>query len=121
MGADVLANGYDYLVWIAADLLVIGAGNTWDDQVPSPVTWDQVGASGRTWAEIFALTQASNIDITLKYGEVSPPTNEITKMEILSTVLSNFRYLQVEIKITDPAEGIHGLVGAFDLKLRRPT
>jgi hypothetical protein len=111
----------DYLVWIAADLLVLGAGNTWDDQVPSPTTWNQIGASSRSWSQIFALTQASNIEMKLKYGAASPPANEVTKMEILSTVINTFRYLQVEITITDPAEEVYGLVGAFDLKLRRPT
>lgn len=100
---------------------VLGVGNEWDDQVPDPATWNQVGASGRSWSQIFALTQASRIEVKLKYGDASPPTNEVEKMEILSTVINNFQYLQVEITITDPADGIHGIIEAFDIRLYRPT
>jgi len=111
----------DYLVWIEAAMGVLGVGNEWDDQIPDPVTWDQAGASGRSWSQIFAMTQASRIEMKLKYGPADPPTSEVDKMEILSTVINGFRYLQVEITITDPAEGIHGIVEAFDIRLRRPT
>ena len=78
-------------------------------------------ASSRTWLQMFTLTEAPVVSIKLKYGAVSPPTNEISRMEILSTVLTNFQYLQVEITIIDPSEGINALVEEFDLVLRRPT
>ena len=111
----------DYLAYIRAEITVLGAGNTWDDQVPIPYTWDMVRASERTWLEIFTLTAAPNVSMKLKYGAASPPTSEVSRMEILSTVLTNFQYLQVEITITDPSEGINALVEGFDLVLRRPT
>jgi hypothetical protein len=111
----------EYLAYIRADIVVIGAGNTWDDQVPSPWTWDQARASERTWLEIFTLTAAPNVSMKLKYGPAHPPTNEVDKMEILSTVLTGFRYLQLEITITDPSEGINAYVEEFDLVLKRPT
>jgi len=111
----------DYLAYIRANIAVVGAGNEWDDQVPTPVTWNQVGASTRSWIQIFALTQASNISMKLKYGPDTPPGNETEKMEILSTIISGFRYLQVEITIVDPGPSVHGMVGPFDLILKRPT
>lgn len=111
----------DYLAWIRADVVVIGAGNEWDDQLPSPTTWNQANAATRTWLDMFTLTAAPNVNMTLKYGSTHPPTNEAKKMELLSTVITNFRYLQVYIEITDPSEGINALVEEFDVVLRRPT
>ncbi len=111
----------DYLVYVRTSIEVLGAGNEWDDQLASPKTWNQVNASTRTWLDIFTLTAAPNVNITLKYGNTSPPTNEAKKMELLSAVISNFKYLQVYIEITDPGDSINALVEEFDIVLRRPT
>jgi hypothetical protein len=111
----------EYLAYIRAEITVLGAGNTWDHQVPIPYTWDQARASERTWLEIFTLTAAPSVSMKLKYGATNPPTSEVSRLEILSTVLTGFRYLQLEITITDPSEGINALVETFDIVLRRPT
>ncbi|MHA2069534.1 MAG: hypothetical protein ACXABY_34660 [Candidatus Thorarchaeota archaeon] len=111
----------DYLAYIRADVTVLGAGNEWDDQVPIPYTWNAVNADTETWLQLFTLTAAPNVSMKIKYGPTNPPTNEVSRMEIVSAVLNNFQYLQVEITITDPSEGITALVEEFDLVLRRPT
>ena len=111
----------DYLAYIRADIVVLGAGSEWDDQVPDPYKWDDVRASEKTWLQIFTLTEAPGVSMKLKYGPTTAVANEVSKMEILSTVISNFQYLQVEITISDPSEGINALVETFDLVLRRPT
>ena len=108
-------------LYIRADVVVLGAGNEWDDQVPDPWTWNQARASEETWLQIFTLTEAPGVNMKLKYGPTPALASEVSKMEILSTVLNNFRYLQVEITISDPSEGINALVETFDLVLRRPT
>jgi hypothetical protein len=108
----------DYLAYVLAEITVLGAGTTWDAQVGDPTTWNDVTASGKSWLQIFTLTEAPVVDITLKYGNNNPPENEAKRMEILSTVISDFRYIQVEITITDTGPGIRTLVEEFDLILQ---
>jgi len=69
-----LGSSARYLVYCLADLIVTGAGTTWDDQFPSPTTWDQGNASTKTWNEIFTLSAGPSVAMTLKYGDTSPPT-----------------------------------------------
>jgi len=108
-----------YLVYILADIVLLGVGNTWDDVVPDnsveSTTWNDISASTRTWNEIFELNEAAQVSMKLKYGDTSPPTNEVGKMEILSAIVTA-RYYQVEITITDPSEPINALVEHFTLK-----
>jgi len=110
-----LGSSARYLVYCLADLIVTGAGTTWDDQFPSPTTWDQGNASTKTWNEIFTLSAGPSVAMTLKYGDTSPPTSEVGKMEILSAIATG-RYFQMEITITDPNVNVNALVENFTLK-----
>lgn len=111
---DLTASGR-YLVYILGDIVVTGAGNTWDDIIPDPDVWTGIGISTRTWSEIFAVDSGPSINITLKYGDASPPTNEVSKMEILSAIATG-RYFQVVIEITDPSAAINGCFENFTMK-----
>jgi hypothetical protein len=104
-----------YLIYALADIVVTGDGTTWNDQLPSPGTWDSVGVSTKTWNEIFELDAATQVKMTLKYGDASPPTSETEKLEILSTIATG-RYFQLVIEITDPSAEVNGLVENFELK-----
>lgn len=105
----------EYLIYLKAGIVVIGVGTTWDDVIPSPNTWESIDISTKTWVEIFELTAGPSVQITLKYGDTSPPANEVKKMEILGTVVTG-RYFQIEITITDPSDAINALVENFELK-----
>jgi len=79
----------------------------------SSATWDDVDVS-RTWTQIFELTAGASVQITLKYGDTSPPAYEVEKMELLSGIVTG-RYFQVEIKIIDPSDAINALVENFEV------
>jgi hypothetical protein len=108
-----------YLIYVLADIVVLGAGNTWDDVIPDDsvvsTLWSEIGIDTRTWTEIFELTAGPQMKMRLKYGETSPPTNTVEKQEILSTIVTG-RYFQVEIEIEDPSDAINALVQHFTLK-----
>jgi len=101
-----------YMVYLLASLSVTGEGTTWDSQFPG--TWEE-GAQGRTWKEIFQLYAAPSVGIKLYYGETSPPTEFVDRLEILSAIVTG-RYYQIEITITDPSDTITGLVENYSLK-----
>lgn len=124
--ADVLVGTYTspiydrgasdrYMVYALADVVITGAGTTWDDQVPGSTTWDQINASTRRWIDIFELAAAPQVQMALLYGESSPPTNRVERQEILSAVVTG-RYFQLEITITDPSAEVYALVENFTLK-----
>ena len=104
-----------YMVYVLASIVVTGAGTTWGDIIPSPDTWPNIGITTRTWAEIFSLAAGPSVTMKLKYGETSPPTNEVEKMEILSAIVTG-RYFQLEITITDPSDAVNALVENFTMK-----
>lgn len=104
-----------YMVFCLVDIVVIGTGTTWDDQIPSPNIWSSIGIDVKSWAEIFTLVAGPSVSMKLKYGETSPPTSEVVKMEILSAIVTG-RYFQMEITITDPSAEINALVEEFSLK-----
>jgi len=106
----------DFLVYVLADVTVIGAGTTWDDVIPIPTTWDEINISSRTWREIFTLENAPQVSMSILYGNQNPPTNEIPRMEILYGIVTG-RYFQVKITITDPSYPVNALVEAFTLRL----
>jgi len=83
------------------------------DETASTV-WSDINISTRTWTEIFELTAGPQVSMTLKYDDSSPPTNEISKMEILSAIVT-CRYAQMEITITDPSTEVNALVNDFVL------
>jgi len=82
------------------------------DEINS-ASWDNADVS-RTWAQIFELTSGASVQITLKYGTVSPPTNEVEKMELLSGIVTG-QYFQVEITIIDPSDAVNALVKNFEV------
>ena len=112
-----------YLVYIVgkdtakADIAVIGAGTTWDDQLPVPNTWNSVNVSTNTWTNIFELDKGPSVEMRLYYGQVSPPTNYTDKMEILSAIVEDAIYFQVQITITDPVSEVYAYVEEFNLRL----
>lgn len=125
-GGDVLTGTYTspiydrgasarYLVYLLAQIVVTGTGTTWDAQVPSPTTWDGVDADEKTWYQIFEPSAAPAVSIKLKYGDTSPPANEVGMLEILSAIVTG-RYFQVEIDINDPTLQINALIEHFTLK-----
>ena len=77
--------------------------------------WSDVQISTNTWGEIFDVAAAPEVGIRLYYGDASPPTSYVDKMEILSTIVKA-RYYQVEITITDPTQEIYAYVENYELK-----
>lgn len=104
-----------YLVYLIAKIAVTGVGNTWADQFPAPVKWNSVDVENITWAQLFDLDAAPNVNIELYYGDTSPPANSVGRLEILSTIVSA-RYWQIKITITDPTNEVHALVENYELK-----
>jgi len=103
------------MVYVLADIVVLGSGITWDDQIPIPTTWDEADMDTLTWNQIFDIEEAPTVQIDLLYGDASPPTNRIKRMEILSAIIKA-QYYQVEITITDPTQGITALVQNYTMK-----
>jgi len=82
------------------------------DEINS-AAWDDIDLS-KTWTQIFELTAGAKVEISLKYGDVSPPTNQVDKMELLSAITTG-RYFQVQIGITDPSDAINAMVKKFTM------
>ena len=99
------------------DIVVVGFGTTWDAQVPVPTTWNDVNVSTYSWTNMFALDQGPSVEMRLYYGQTSPPTNYLDKMEILSGIVTNARYFRVRITITDPNPEIYAYVEKYYLRL----
>lgn len=124
--ADVLDGTYEspiydlgasdrYMVYLLAQIVVTGTGTTWDAQVPDPTTWEDVGADTKTWLQIFEPSAAPAVRIKLKYGDTTPPANEVGMMEILSAIVTG-QYFQIIIDIEDPTLEINALIENFTLK-----
>lgn len=103
-----------YLVYLLADVVVTGVGNTWDALVPVPMTWNDLDVS-RTWSEIFNLTSGPQVKMRLLYGGSSPPTSIVEKLEILTAIVTG-RYFQIEIEISDPSDEVYAFVENYTLK-----
>jgi hypothetical protein len=103
------------MVYILAPVVVLGVGITWVSQFNADTTWNDANASTRTWNQIFDIEAAPIVEIDLLYGDTSPPTNRIKKMEILSAIVTA-QYYQVEITITDPTQNIRALVKNYSMK-----
>jgi hypothetical protein len=104
-----------YMIYALADVVLTGAGTTWDSVFAEDETWDANHAEGATWAEIFALDQAPVVRMTLLHDTSSPPANETERLEILSCI-ETARYYQLEVEITDPNSGMYAMVENYDLK-----
>lgn len=103
-----------YLVYLTADIVVTGEGTDWDSVAPSPTTWDDLSATTKTWVDIVELPAGPQVSMKLLYGDTSPPTAEVERLEVLSTIVSG-RYYQIEIQITDPQPNINAMVENFTL------
>ena len=118
---DTLAAADRYLAYIVGqdplefDIIVVGTGTTWDSQVPVPATWESIGIATNTWTNIFELDQGPSVTMRLYYGETSPPTSYVDKMEILSAIVTA-RYFQVQININDPVGEVYAYVEEFSLR-----
>ena len=110
-----------YLVYIVGqdtdepDIVVVGIGTDWDSQVPDPATWESIGVATNSWTNIFALDAGPSVTMRLYYGETSPPTSYVDKMEILSAIVTA-RYFQVQININDPVGEVYAYVEEFSLR-----
>jgi len=104
-----------YLVYVLADIVLTGAGTTWADVIPGSATWASVDITENTWSQIFELSAAGKVKIAIYYGDSTPPTTLMRKLEILSAIVTA-RYFQVRIKITDPSDAVNLLVEHFTLK-----
>jgi len=78
-------------------------------------TWSNIGIASNSWGDIFDVSAAPQIGIRLYYGETSPPTSYVDKMEILSTIVKA-RYYRVRISITDPTNEIYAYLKNFILE-----
>ncbi len=104
-----------YMVYVLAAVVVTGVGTAWEDIAPSPQSWEDSGAITGTWAQMASLSSGPSVSIRLYYGETSPPTSYVDRMEILSAIITG-RYFQVEITITDPSTEINALVENLTIK-----
>ena len=78
-------------------------------------TWEDILIASRKWLEIFELPTAPQVEMTLLYGDTSPPTSSVGRLEILSAIATG-RYFQVQIDITDPSDQVNALVEDFTIK-----
>ena len=78
-------------------------------------TWESIGVATNTWTNIFELDQGPSVTMRLYYGETSPPTSHVDKMEILSAIVTA-RYFQVQININDPVGEVYAYVEEFSLR-----
>lgn len=88
------------LIYISADIVVTGAGTTWESAWAVGALWNTIDLT-QSWMEIFNLPSGPTVRMKLLYGAASPPTSEAERMEILSTMVTA-RYLQVQVEIVDP-------------------
>lgn len=102
------------MVYALADVVLTGAGTTWGDIAPSPMTWAELGVD-RTWRSIFELPAGPALRLSLLYGDDSPPVHQVGRMEILYAVVTG-RYFQVKVDITDPSPEVYTLLEALQLK-----
>lgn len=107
------------LVYALAGIVLTGAGTTWGDIAPSPMTWAELGVS-RTWRQIFELAAGPSLRMTLFYGDDNPPVHQVGRMEILNAVVTG-RYFQIQVEITDPAPEIYTLLEELQLKFCQPA
>ncbi len=87
----------------------------WSDKLPNPTKWSDVGVVTQKWREIFELTSSPQVPMTLKFGTVTPPINEIDKLEIVAVTVTG-RYYQLQIGITDPQLNVYAQAEAPVLK-----
>lgn len=102
-------------MWYAlAPLHVMAVGLTWNGIIPVPDTWNDLDVT-RTWIEIFEIDAGPSLNISLMHGDGSPPDNETSRMEILSTIVTS-QYERLVITMVDPSDAVHAYIEHYDLK-----
>jgi len=104
----------EVLIYILADVAVIGQGTDWDSIAPDPVTWEQLGLGNR-WSEVVELPAGPQIRMRINYGETASLGNVAERMEILMATVTG-RYFQVEVEITDPTSQVYALAENLTIK-----
>jgi hypothetical protein len=104
-----------YLIYVISDIVIVGEGSLWNDKLPDPTKWSEVGVATKKWREIFELTASPQVPMTLKFGTTTPPTSEIDKLEIVAVTITG-RYYQLQIGITDPQLNVYAQAEAPILK-----
>ena len=104
-----------YLVYSLNDIAIVGQGALWKDQMPNPVTWRQVGVTTKKWREIFELSAAPKVEMSLNYGPDGSVINDVARLEILGGII-NLRYYQFKIDIEDPQIEVYAYVEGPNIK-----
>jgi len=89
-------------VWGDFLTVFVASNLTWDGVLPGSTTWEQIDISEKRWYEIFAATQAGQLNATLKWGdsEESLP-NQASFFQILAPEITG-QYVQVVVELRDP-------------------
>jgi hypothetical protein len=104
----------EFLIYILADVVVIGQGTDWDSIAPDPVTWSQLGL-GKRWSEVVELPAGPQVRMKINYGETVSLGSTVERLEVLMATVTG-RYFQVEVEITDPAPAVYALVQTLTMK-----
>lgn len=106
-----------YYMYVEADIIITGAGTTWNAVIPLPNIWSSINIDTNTWNQIFELTEAPQVNITIRYKEnIGDGWSEVKHAEILSGI-GLARYFQVVIEITDPSQVVNAQVSAYTLHI----
>ena len=104
-----------YLVYSLNDIVIAGQGTTWKNQLPAPVKWSGVGAEIRKWRQIFELSSAPKVEMSINYGPDPSLVNSTSRLEILGCIITG-RYYQFQIDIEDPQSQVFAYVEGPNLK-----
>jgi len=104
-----------YLVYSINDIIITGEGTLWSDQLPAPVKWSEVGVTTKKWREIFELSAAPKVEMSLSYGPDITVVNSVSRLEILACIIIG-RYYQFRIDIEDPQSEVYVYVEGPNLK-----
>jgi hypothetical protein len=104
-----------YLLYSLSDIAIVGQGTMWSNQLPSPVKWNEVGVTTKKWREIFELSAAPKVEMSLDYGPDESLVNNLSRLEILGGIVSG-RYYRLKIDIEDPQSQVFAYVEGPNLK-----
>ena len=75
---------------------------TWGGVIPSPNVWTSIDITTKTWGEIFAFSEAAQLEATLYYSTDDVAYDTIDRFELRAAEVTA-RYVYCKIYITDPA------------------
>ena len=120
--SDVFDTGVatdDYYIYLNALIFAFGGGSHWNEVLLHTSTWESVDVKTKTWNDIFGISKAPKVNITIYYQETLgdwSSASSIRNAEILSAIV-NARYFKVKIEIEDPIPETYAQVENFNLKL----